>query len=99
MMYYILSEKDIEEIIKKGKFDAKKYAPRLSVFHYTVGALIENVDEELDKISDKISYEELCEEISDNLLCNFNSYSSELLREELCDDCFDIISEYKEEDE
>lgn len=44
-MEYVLSEKQINEIIKKGKFDKDEYGENIASFYYTAGELIERYSE------------------------------------------------------
>ena len=49
MSYYVLSENDIENILKDGKFNKDDYAYQLSIGHWITGDIVENYSLCLDE--------------------------------------------------
>lgn len=95
---YTLSLEQIEEILDKGEFDKNKYAENLTVFCYTAEDIICAYDYKLEEILEKISYEELCKEVYEELKYPLSDSIVSKISEELYDKYYDVIYDYIDED-
>ena len=96
MNYYMLSENEIEEVLKKGKFDKKENAEKLICACWTAGDVLDNYlynGEDLD-YEDIKKKEKLYEEIS-----NFepSEYSSGNVWEDYYRKTKNFLEEHREE--
>lgn len=66
-MFYKLSEKQINEIIKKGIFDEREYLDNLIVVSYTTGDVINGIEDETQEILEHISQEELYKRLANDI--------------------------------
>lgn len=74
-MSYILDEKEIEKIIKQGKFDADKYATQYCVLGWTLLDMLASENAELIcRSPDELDI--LDKEEINNALCDMYNYSS-----------------------
>lgn len=66
-MFYKLSEKQINEIIKKGIFDEREYLDNLIVVSYTTGDVINGIEDEIEEVLEHISQEEFYKRLTNNI--------------------------------
>ena len=66
-MFYKLSDKQINEILKKGIFDEKEYLDNLIVVSYTTGDVIDGIEDEIEEVLEHISQEEFYKRLVNNI--------------------------------
>lgn len=66
-MFYKLSEKQINKIIKKGIFDEKEYLDNLIVVSYTTADVIDGIEDEIEEVLEHISQEEFYKRLTNNI--------------------------------
>ena len=66
-MFYKLSDKQINEILKKGIFDEKEYLDNLIVVSYTTADVIDGIEDEIEEVLEHISQEEFYKRLTNNI--------------------------------
>lgn len=72
-MFYKLSDKQINEIIKKGIFDEKEYLDNLIVVSYTTADVINGIEDEIEEVLEHINQEEFYERLTNNINISDNT--------------------------
>lgn len=94
-MFYKLSDKQINEILKKGIFDEKEYLDNLIVVSYTTADVIDVIEDETQEILEHISQEELYKRLANDI--DISDETDSLVLEDIIE-CFygiknDILDE------
>lgn len=95
-MFYKLSDKQINEILKKGIFDEKEYLDNLIVVSYTTGDVINGIEDEIEEVLENISQEEFYERLTNNIDISDNTDYS--IWEDIVECYYDIRSEIIEKE-
>lgn len=93
-MVYTLTLEQIKDILKEGKFDENKYVEDLTLYSFTTGEVTDAYEDRLEEVLEKISYEELCKQIYEELKDTVSDYTDTEVADELYDGYFGIIDSY-----
>lgn len=95
-MFYKLSDKQINEILKKGIFDEKEYLDNLIVVSYTTGDIINGIEDEMEEVLEHISQEEFYKRLANNIDISDNTDCS--IWEDIVECYYDIRNKVVEKE-